>query len=48
MYQVNGQLYVVVSYVKQMDGLKIMILKADGKLINKTYNMVYKETFYKL
>ncbi|XP_052621047.1 uncharacterized protein LOC111921783 [Lactuca sativa] len=41
----HGQLYVALSRVKSKDGLKILILDKDGKLTNKTSNVVFKEVF---
>ncbi|XP_022032800.1 ATP-dependent DNA helicase pif1-like [Helianthus annuus] len=44
----HGQLYVAVSRVKSMDGLRMLILDADGNVTNKTTNVVYKEVFSNL
>ena len=39
----HGQLYVAVSWVKDRQGLKILIENEDGTCGNKTTNIVYKE-----
>ncbi|XP_035840228.1 uncharacterized protein LOC118487462 [Helianthus annuus] len=44
----HGQLYVAASRVKSMDGLRMLILDADGNVTNKTTNVVYKEIFSNL
>ncbi|XP_021968916.1 ATP-dependent DNA helicase PIF1-like [Helianthus annuus] len=44
----HGQLYVAVSRVKSMDGLRMLILDVEGNVINKTTNVVYKEIFSNL
>ncbi|XP_076959495.1 uncharacterized protein LOC143635585 [Bidens hawaiensis] len=41
----HGQLYVALSRVKSREGLKLLILDKDGKVTNKTTNVVYKEIF---
>ncbi|XP_052625002.1 uncharacterized protein LOC128132458 [Lactuca sativa] len=41
----HGQLYVALSRVQSREGLKLLILDKDGKLTNKTSNVVYKEVF---
>ncbi|XP_023768389.2 uncharacterized protein LOC111916978 [Lactuca sativa] len=44
----HGQLYVALSRVQSREGLKLLILDKDGKLTNKTSNVVYKEVFRNL
>ena len=39
----HGQLYVAVSWVKDRQGLKLLIENEDGTCGNKTINIVYKE-----
>ncbi|KAJ0470858.1 hypothetical protein HanIR_Chr14g0723321 [Helianthus annuus] len=39
----HGQLYVALSIVKNRDGVKLLIHDNDGKPMNKTTNVVYKE-----
>ncbi|KAK9053969.1 hypothetical protein SSX86_025044 [Deinandra increscens subsp. villosa] len=41
----HGQLYVALSRVKSREGLKLLILDKDGKVTNKTTNVVYTEIF---
>ena len=41
----HGQLYVVLSRVTSRVGLKLLICDDEGRLSNKTYNVVYKEVF---
>ncbi|KAI9110795.1 hypothetical protein K1719_018233 [Acacia pycnantha] len=44
----HGQLYVVMSRVKNFSGLKILILNEFGKCSNTTINVVYREVFQNL
>ncbi|KAH7666177.1 DNA helicase protein [Dioscorea alata] len=41
----HGQLYVTLSWVSSVEGLKVLILGDNGKNTNKTKNVVYKEIF---
>ena len=41
----HGQLYVAMSRVKTIDGLKVLILDKDKKPTNVTTNVVYFEAF---
>ena len=41
----HGQLYVVVSRVTSIEGLKILIADEDGEDTNVTSNVVYEEIF---
>ncbi|KAI9125759.1 hypothetical protein K1719_003177 [Acacia pycnantha] len=44
----HGQLYVVMSRVKNFSGLEILILNKFGKCSNTTINVVYREVFQNL
>ena len=41
----HGQLYVALSRVKSIDGLKVLIIDKDKKPTNTTTNVVYVEAF---
>ncbi|KAH7665557.1 DNA helicase protein [Dioscorea alata] len=41
----HGQLYVALSRISSVEGLKVLILDDNGKNTNKTKNVVYKEIF---
>ena len=41
----HGQLYVVLSRVRSIDGLRIVIGQHDDQGLNTTKNVVYKEIF---
>ncbi|XP_061366776.1 uncharacterized protein LOC133309932 [Gastrolobium bilobum] len=44
----HGQLYVALSRVKSIHGLKMLILDENGCVTNTTFNIVYKEVFQRL
>ena len=44
----HRQLYVALSRVTSRVGLKLLICDDEGRLSNKTYNVVYKEVFQNL
>lgn len=44
----HDQLYVILSIVKSTKWLKLLILDNDGRLTNKSFNVVYKEAFRKI
>ena len=44
----HGQLYVALSKVQSRVRLKLLMLDKDGRLTNKTSNVIYKEVFRNL
>ncbi|KAF1890244.1 hypothetical protein Lal_00025577 [Lupinus albus] len=44
----HGQLYVAFSRVQSMEGLKILKDDKEGKTMNTTINVVFKEVFQNL
>lgn len=44
----HGQLYFALSRVTSRDGLKMLICDDEGRVSNKTNNVVYKEVFQNL
>lgn len=44
----HGQLYVALSRVTSKKSLKVLIVDKDGKISNKTRNVVFKEVFKNL
>jgi len=44
----HGQLYVAVSRVTSIKGLKLLILDEDNNVCKETINGVYREVFQKV